>query len=96
MSKRNIELLIEDMLNACNRIIRYTQNPDFSSFIEDNKTVDATVRNIQILEEAASQIPEDFQNGNTQIELTKIIRSKHILVHEYFEFDYAHYMADYY
>jgi hypothetical protein len=42
--------------------------------VNDSKTVDATVRNIQILGEAANQVPKEFQAANAQIEWTKIIR----------------------
>lgn len=88
MPKRATTLLVEDMLLACERIIRYTEGMHYDAFISDSKTVDATVRNIQILGEAAGQIPKDFQTQYPEIEWGKIIRSRHILVHEYFELDY--------
>ena len=89
MSKRTTSLLLEDMLLAGERIGTYTKDMSYSEFIADVKTTDATVRNIQILGEAASQIPKDFQAQYPDIEWSKIIRSRHILVHAYFELDYA-------
>jgi uncharacterized protein with HEPN domain len=88
MSKRNTHLLLADMRLACERIIQYTAGMEYEKFITDSKTTDATVRNIQILGEAAGQIPKPFQLAHPEIEWTKIIRSRHILVHEYFELDY--------
>jgi len=88
MSKRDTKLLLEDMLMSCERIMNYTDSMDFEEFTSDIKTTDATVRNIQILGEAAKQIPQEFQGNHTDIEWTKIIRSRHILVHDYFELDY--------
>jgi uncharacterized protein with HEPN domain len=88
MSRRDTTLLIQDMLMACERITQYVSGMAYNEFVNDFKTVDATVRNIQILGEAANQVPKEFQVAHTQIEWTKIIRSRHILVHQYFELDH--------
>jgi uncharacterized protein with HEPN domain len=89
MSKRDTTLLVQDMLMACERITQYISGMAFEQFVNDPKTIDATVRNIQILGEAANQVPKEFQLANPQIEWSKIIRSRHILVHQYFELDYG-------
>ncbi|MBD0255295.1 MAG: DUF86 domain-containing protein [Cytophagales bacterium] len=88
MSKRDTTLLFQDMLPACERITQYVSGMAYNEFVNDFKTVDATVRNIQILGEAANQVLAAFQAANAQIEWTKIIRSRHILVHQYFELDH--------
>ena len=44
MSKRKPELLIQDMLDAVEKINSYSDKYDFSRFKEDRKTVDAVVR----------------------------------------------------
>ncbi len=89
MSKRDTALLIQDVLMACERITQYVSGMTYDAFVNDFKTVDATVRNIQILGEAANQVPAAFQAANAKIEWTKIILSRHILVHQYFELDYS-------
>ncbi|MDR0311562.1 MAG: hypothetical protein LBJ21_08245 [Acidobacteriota bacterium] len=48
MSERNPELLIEDILESCNKIIGYTNGFSFETFVADSKTVDAVVRNFEI------------------------------------------------
>lgn len=88
MPKRELRLLLEDINLACTRIMQYTDGLDFNLFFNDIKTMDAVVRNIQIIGEAANQVPIKFQHQHSQIEWTKIIRSRHIIVHEYFELDY--------
>lgn len=45
MSKRDHILLLEDMLESALKIKRYTINLDFNSFLNDDKTIDAVVRN---------------------------------------------------
>ena len=89
MPKRSESLLLEDMLLACERITSYTEAISYNQFVDDPKTLDATVRNIQILGEAASQVPKSYQTDHPEIEWSKIVRSRHILVHEYFDLDYG-------
>jgi uncharacterized protein with HEPN domain len=45
MSKRDIELLLEDMLLSAKKIKIYTDGLDYNSFLQDDKTIDAVVRN---------------------------------------------------
>ena len=67
MSKRDHNLFLEDMLDAIEAISCYTNGLDIKRFIDDRKTVDAVIRNSEILGEAASQVPESFKDtGLTQ------------------------------
>lgn len=61
MSKRRAELLVDDIINSGNKILAYTNNLSFESFIADDKIVDAVVRNFEIIGEAATRLPEDFR-----------------------------------
>lgn len=88
MSKRDRTLLIEDMLDAALKIKRYTGGLDFTAFIEDDKTVDAVVRNFEIIGEAANRIDEDFKQSNPQIEWKRIKGFRNRIVHDYFGIDY--------
>lgn len=89
MSKfRETKLLLQDILLALNKIFKYCQDLDYESFSKDDKTIDAVLHNIQILGEAGNQIPKSFREENTKIEWDKMIRSRHILVHNYHEVDY--------
>ncbi len=55
MSRREIQLLLEDILEAAQKILSYTSGMSFDEFINDNKTVDAVVRNFEIIGEAANR-----------------------------------------
>lgn len=44
MSKREILLLLDDMLQSAQKIKRYTKDLDYNSFLADDKTIDAVVR----------------------------------------------------
>ena len=62
MSKRDPELLLNDILDAGQKILSYTRGQRFSDFTSDDKTVDAVIRNFEIIGEAANRLPEESQN----------------------------------
>ena len=71
MSKRDPLLLLDDMLQAALKIKRYTFELDYDSFISDEKTVDAVIRNFEIIGEAANRIDLDFRKLHPEIEWQK-------------------------
>ena len=83
MSKRSVRYLLNDMLDAIQAIISFRAGYSFEQFVDDRKTHDAVIRNVQVLGEAANRIPAEFRDLNPQIEWMKIIRSRHVLVHDY-------------
>jgi uncharacterized protein with HEPN domain len=88
MSKRDTILLLDDMLQAATKIKRYVSDLDYESFISDDKTMDAVVRNFEIIGEAANRIDSEFQNNNPEIEWKRIRGFRNRIVHEYFGIDY--------
>jgi uncharacterized protein with HEPN domain len=88
MSKRDIILLLEDMLQSAQKIKQYTKDLDFDSFQDDDKTKDAVVRNFEIIGEAANRIDQDFRDNNPEIEWQRIRGFRNRIVHEYFGIDY--------
>ena len=88
MSNREIQLLLEDILEACQKILSYTNGMGFDNFINDDKTIDAVVRNFEITGEAANRIPEDFKSDHPEIEWRRIIGFRNRIIHEYFGIDY--------
>ena len=49
MSDRDLILLPEDILESALKIKRYTTNLDYDLFLKDDKTIDAVVRNFEII-----------------------------------------------
>jgi uncharacterized protein with HEPN domain len=87
MSDRNARLLLEDMLEAIEKIRRYTGSLSFDIFMKDDKTIDAVLHNLQIIGEAANRLPEGFTENHSDIEWFKIIGLRHRVVHDYFGVD---------
>jgi uncharacterized protein with HEPN domain len=87
MSHRSIELLIQDLWEAVEKIERYTNGVDHDDFVQDEKTIDSVVRNFEIIGEVANRLPGDFRDQNPGIEWKKIIGLRHRIVHDYFDID---------
>jgi uncharacterized protein with HEPN domain len=88
MYKRDIKLLLEDMHDACQKIIKYTEGLLYTDFLEDEKTVDAVVRNFEIVGEAAARIPKEFKIEHPDIQWNRIAGFRNRIIHEYFGIDY--------
>ncbi len=83
MSKRNPALLIEDILESANKIILFTSDMSFEDFESDIKTIDAVIRNFEIIGEASNRLPESFKELNESIDWQKIIGFRNKLIHDY-------------
>ena len=89
MSKREPLLLIEDIIDSGNKILSYTNNFSFEDFTKDGKTIDAVIRNFEIIGEAANRLPEDFKEKYSEIDWHRIRGFRNRIVHDYFGIDYA-------
>jgi len=76
-------------LDAISAIQNYTQGIEFKSFTEDRRTVDAVVRNLIIIGEAAVHIPEDICLEYPNVPWYDMRGMRNIVVHEYFQADDA-------
>jgi len=89
MSKRNPKLLIEDILESCHNIVTYTKDYSYEDFLSDQKTIDAVIRNFEIIGEAANRLPEDFKDSHQDIDWLRIRGFRNRIVHDYFGIDYS-------
>jgi uncharacterized protein with HEPN domain len=87
MSKRPIDLLLRDICQAIDRIEQYIENLSFDAFSDDQKSIDAVTRNLEVMGEAANRLPDEFKEKYSEIEWYKVIGLRHRIVHEYFGID---------
>jgi uncharacterized protein with HEPN domain len=87
MSKREPALLLEDMLEAIDKILKYTSEMNTEFFLSDSKTIDAVVRNLEIIGEAANHLPESFKLKHSAINWRQIVGLRHRIIHDYFGVD---------
>ncbi|MCL2435339.1 MAG: DUF86 domain-containing protein [Lentimicrobiaceae bacterium] len=87
MSNRTPKLLVEDILESCHKIMDYTKGVAFEEFITDSKTIDAVIRNFEIIGEAANRLPEEFKDSHPDIDWFRIRGFRNRIVHDYFGID---------
>ena len=87
MSKRLPKLYLEDILSSISKIEDYVKSLSFKTFSDDPKTIDAVVRNLEIIGEAAKNIPEVIRKKYPGTEWKKIAGIRDIIIHAYFELD---------
>lgn len=81
---RDPRVYVEDVLEAIRRIESYTAGMDFVAFAKNAMAIDAVVRNLEVIGEAAGRIPEDVRAAAPGIQWRKIIALRNVLAHEYF------------
>lgn len=85
MSPRNWRVRIHDILNAIKAIESYAKGMVvFEDFASDQKTVDAVIRNLVIIGEAATNVPEEIILDHPSIPWQEMKGIRNIVVHEYF------------
>ena len=88
MSKRDPKLLIEDIIDSGQKILDYTEGLTFEQFSNDSKTIDAVIRNFEIVGEAANRLPEEFKDKHPNIDWHRIRGFRNRIVHQYFGIDF--------
>ena len=89
MSKRDPKLLVGDIMDSTNKILEYTEGLSFEEFTNDSKTIDAVIRNFEIIGEAANRLPEYFKDTHSNVDWHRIRGFRNRIVHDYFGIDYS-------
>ena len=89
MSDRTWQERFLDIFDATNRVTEYTSDISENDFYRDIKTVDAVVRNIILIGDAASGIESKVREELPDIPWRMIVGMRNILTHEYFQVDAA-------
>jgi uncharacterized protein with HEPN domain len=85
MSKREWRLFVEDILESIGLIQMYAENIKFTDFKKDRKTIDAIVRNFEIIGEASKYIPKEVKKKYKEIDWRGIVGLRNRIAHEYFD-----------
>lgn len=79
---------LEDILLSMQRIEEYITALDFQQFKKDYKTVDAVIRNFEVIGEAAKNIPPEVKLKYPELPWEEMYRLRNRVSHEYFGVDY--------
>ncbi|MFZ4455278.1 MAG: DUF86 domain-containing protein [Bacteroidales bacterium] len=86
--QRTYKMYLDDILLSINRIEEYTNGLSYSGFKKDYKTVDAVIRNFEIIGEAAKNIPTEIKEANSKVPWNEMYLLRNKVSHEYFGIDY--------
>ncbi len=84
MSKRDWRLFVEDMLESIDLIEEYVAPLNLDNFKKDRKTIDAVVRNFEVIGEASKFVPDDIKAKHSEIDWPAILGLRNRIAHEYF------------
>ena len=87
MSPREWLFRLEDIVESSALIAEYVQGMSYANWVKDRKTIDAVVRNLQIIGEAANHVPEDVRSRYNDVPWVQLRGMRNILIHEYFGVD---------
>lgn len=82
--KREYGDYIEDIIDSIDKLDNFTENMSYHDFLRDEKTIFAVVRALEIIGEAAKNIPDSFRKKYPEIPWKSVAGMRDKLIHEYF------------
>lgn len=86
-SKREWRFYIEDMADFAQKVLLYTNGINKEEFLSREVVYDATLRNLELIGEAATQVPDQVRSDNPEIPWRMVIATRNRLIHAYLGID---------
>lgn len=86
-TSREWRFYIDDMISSAEKVIAYTGGFDQAGFVASRLNYDATIRNLELIGEAASHVPDAVRNAYPQIPWRQIVATRNRLIHGYLGID---------
>jgi len=87
MPERDWKLFLRDITTCIERIGLYTAGLERKDFFADQKTMDAVMRNLEVIGEAAKKLPDNIKEKYPNVAWRKLGGLRDILIHHYFGID---------
>jgi len=85
--KLSDKVRLQHILDAINEIENYVKNISINEFSKSSEKKFASVKQLEIIGEAANRINKETKSNHPEVEWTKIIALRNILVHDYYVID---------
>jgi uncharacterized protein with HEPN domain len=86
-SKRVWRFYLDDMIDFAGKVLAYTDGLDQAAFMASGLAYDATLRNLELIGEAATHIPDEVRSAHPEIPWRMIIATRNRLIHGYLGID---------
>lgn len=86
-SQREWRFYLDDMIDFAGKVLAYTDGLEQAGFVDRGLTYDATLRNLELIGEAATHIPDDVRAAHPEIPWRMIIATCNRLIHGYLGID---------
>jgi len=87
MSEREWRFYIDDMIDFAEHVLSYSDGMDQAGLVADRLHYDATIRNLELIGEAATHVPDAVREENQDIPWRMIIATRNRLIHGYLGID---------
>jgi uncharacterized protein with HEPN domain len=87
MSEREWRFYIDDMIRFAGNVRSYTAGMDQDAFVSTPLNYDATLRNLELIGETATHVPDTVRAVNPDIPWRMIIATRNRLIHAYLGID---------
>ena len=84
---RDWKLYLADIVDAADKIFRFTQALSYDEFCQTESVFDAVLFNLQIIGEAVKQLPAHATAMMPEIAWTDAARFRDLVAHHYFSID---------
>ena len=85
---RNVLLFIQDIIDYIERVEDYVDGYYINSFIEDSKTCDSVLRCLEVIGEAAKNIPNEVRVKYPTVPWREMAGMRDKVIHGYFVVDF--------
>jgi len=86
--KRDYNFYIKDILQSILQIESFVEGLRYEEFLKDDKTASAVIRKLEIIGEAAKQVPTRMRQTHPKLPWTEMARMRDKLIHGYFGVDH--------
>ena len=86
-AKREWRFYLDDMIAFAEKVLAYTDNLDQAGFVANGLIYDATLRNLELIGEAATHIPDEVRAAHAAIPWRMIVATRNRLIHGYLGID---------
>jgi uncharacterized protein with HEPN domain len=84
---REWRFYVEDMIAFCDKALDYTRGLDRSTFATERMRYDATLRNLELIGEAATHVPDDVRQAAADVPWRMVVAARNRLIHGYLGID---------